>query len=116
MEELKGICATDHGVNVRIRTRVQSLAAHHEPRAEPAGSNINCMCKSRVKRRLRTLNDTELRENFRRKDTPRKYFLGHAQALIDLLTAAAKRRPTRRCAAHGGKHAGPQSAATSVSM
>jgi hypothetical protein len=31
-------------------------------------------------RAFRTLNDTELRQNFRRKNTRRKSFLGHAQA------------------------------------
>src|SRR3954469_9685049 len=56
-----------------------------------------------------TLNDTELRENFRRKNTPRKSFLGHAQVLIDVLLEAAKARPTWRCAAQRGKCVCPQS-------
>src|SRR4051794_24011440 len=49
-----------------------------------------------------TLNATELRENFRRKNTRRKSFLEPAQRLTDLPIEAAKTLPTRRCAAHGG--------------
>jgi hypothetical protein len=63
----------------------------------------------------RNLNDTELQKNFRRKNTPRKSFLGHAQALDDLPIEAANGRPTPRCAAHRGEHACPRSAATGVS-
>jgi hypothetical protein len=41
-----------------------------------------------------TLNDTELRKYFRRKNTPRKSFLGHARRLNDLPIDAAKVWPT----------------------
>jgi hypothetical protein len=42
-----------------------------------------------------TLNDTKLRKNFRRKNTARKSFLGHARALNDLPIDAATARPTQ---------------------
>jgi hypothetical protein len=42
-----------------------------------------------------TLNDTELRKNFRRKNTARKSFLGHARGLNNLPIEAATTRPTR---------------------
>jgi hypothetical protein len=41
-----------------------------------------------------TLNDTELLRYFRRKNTRRKSFLGHARRLNDLPIEAAKARPT----------------------
>jgi hypothetical protein len=62
-----------------------------------------------------TLIDTELQENFRRKNTPRKSFLGHARALDDPPIEAAMTRPTRRFAAHRGNFVGPRPAATDVS-
>jgi hypothetical protein len=54
-----------------------------------------------------TLNDIELRKNFRRKNTRRKSFLGHAQALNDLPTEAATRSPTHGLAAHRGSFVCP---------
>jgi hypothetical protein len=54
-----------------------------------------------------TLNDTELQKNFRRKNTARKSFLGHARALNDLPIEAATARPTQRFAAHGGSFVCP---------
>jgi hypothetical protein len=47
-----------------------------------------------------TLNDTELRKNFRRKNTPRKSFLGHALWLNDLPIEAATARPNAGFPAH----------------
>jgi predicted nucleotidyltransferase len=41
-----------------------------------------------------TLNDTELQKKSRRKNTPRKSFLGHARRLNDLPNEAATARPT----------------------
>jgi hypothetical protein len=58
-----------------------------------------------------TLNDTELRKNFRRKNTRQKSFLGHARALNDLPIEVATARPTQRFAAHRRSFVGPRSAA-----
>jgi hypothetical protein len=57
-----------------------------------------------------TLNDTGLRENFRRKNTVRKSFLGHAQSLNNLPIEAATSRPTRDPLPTGGNLAGPRKA------
>jgi hypothetical protein len=47
-----------------------------------------------------TLNDTELQKNFRRKNTARKSFLGHAPRLNDPPIEPATGRPTQQFAAH----------------
>jgi hypothetical protein len=54
-----------------------------------------------------TLNDTELRKNFRRKNTARKSFLGHARRLNDLPIEAAKVWPTQCFGAHRRNFVGP---------
>jgi hypothetical protein len=63
-----------------------------------------------------TLNDTQLKRNFRRKNTRQKSFLGHAQALNDSPVEAAKDRPTRRFAAHGRNLVGPRSVDTGAAV
>jgi hypothetical protein len=69
------------------------------PAAQLRRRNISALISaSRVLERrcaFGTLNDTELRENFRRKNTRRKSFLGHARALNDLPIKAATARPTQ---------------------
>ena len=67
-------------------------------------------------RHAETLIDTKLRKSFRRKNTVRKSFLGHAQALNDLPIEAATGRPTRDLLPTPKGFVGPRPAATGDSQ
>jgi hypothetical protein len=127
----KHLSQTCDSRRARTLTRPTSLAANRRQRvfariSLAAGSGFS---KTRLRRRntwrlfaasrvlehrcaFETLNDTELRKTFRRKNTPRKSFLGHARALNNLPIEVATARPTRRFAAHGGNFVGPLGLAT----
>jgi hypothetical protein len=130
-ERRRMLCKSRHGIAC-FQAKALSAEAHRRHRQEPkrlAAALRRTAFKSEARmrhtlapcgkvrlsaaRRRRnwrsaTLHDTELRKIFRRKNTPRKSFLGHAHRLNDLPVEAATARPTQRPAAHSRKHAGPR--------